>query len=285
MNVKANKLISELSELDDLFVFPSCGDETNAIGAAWWVEANEGTGGGHIPPLGHVYWGPAYGDAAVDEALARNPGRDRWVITREDDIDSRVADLLAAGEVVARCTGRAEFGARALGNRSILADPTQNEVVRQINDMIKSRDFWMPFAPALLAARADDYIVNPKGLQAPYMILAFDTTARVDELKAAIHPYDLTARPQVVYEDWNPGLHRILSEFERRTGRGAILNTSFNLHGSPIVNTPAEALEVFSESGLRHLALNDYLVSKRSDEPVIAAIGREQGEAAAGSRS
>jgi carbamoyltransferase len=148
MNVKANKAISELPEVGRLFVYPSCGDETNAMGAAYWVESRGGIDGHHIAPLRDVYWGPAHDDAAIERVLERRQGE--WVVSKPNDIEDAVAELLAKGEVVARSTGPAEFGARALGNRSILADASRPDVVRVINDMIKSRDFWMPFAPALL---------------------------------------------------------------------------------------------------------------------------------------
>jgi carbamoyltransferase len=169
--------------------------------------------------------------------------------------------MLATGEVVARAKGRMEFGARALGNRSILADPTRKDVVRIINDMIKSRDFWMPFAPAILAEDSDDYIHNPRGMRAPYMIMTFDTK-RPDDFPAAIQPYDRTARPQIVYREHNPELHRLISRFRDKTGRAVVLNTSFNLHGYPIVASAADALAVLDKSGLEHLAVGDYLISK-----------------------
>jgi carbamoyltransferase len=261
MNVKANKTISELPEIESLFVFPSCGDETNAIGAAYWVEARGGTDGSHIPPLRDVYWGPDFESAEIEEALSRR--RQRLESRKMADSDETVADLLARGEVVARCAGRAEFGARALGNRSILADASRIEVVRVINDMIKSRDFWMPFAPAILADRASDYFINPKNLSAPYMILSFDATNRAGDLRAAVHPYDLTMRPQVVSEEWNREFFHLLKAFEARTGRGGLLNTSFNLHGFPIVNSADDALDVLEKSGLEFLVLGEWLVSKR----------------------
>src|SRR5947208_186742 len=131
-----------------------------------------------------------------------------------------------------------EFGASALGNRSILANPADHRVVGLINRMIKNRDFWMPFAPSVLREREADYLVNPKGLASPYMMLAFPTNPkRRDEIVAAIHPHDATARAHIVDEAWNPGYHRVLREFEARTGIGAVLNTSFNLHGEPLVCT------------------------------------------------
>jgi len=166
--------------------------------------------------------------------------------------------------VVARCAGRMEFGARALGNRSILANPSDHRVVGTINRMIKNRDFWMPFAPSILREREDDYVVNPKGLASPYMMLAFATNPkRRDEITAALHPHDATARAHLVDEAWNPAYHRVLREFERRTGIGAVLNTSFNLHGEPLVGSPEDAVDTFERSGLSHLALDRWMISKK----------------------
>ena len=151
-------------------------------------------------------------------------------------IEEKIADLLVSDGVVARCAGRMEFGARALGNRSILANPSDHRVVDVINRMIKSRDFWMPFAPTMLREREADYLVNPKGLASPYMMLAFPTNSKGrDEIVAAIHPQDGTARAHILDEAWNPAYYRVIREFERRTGIGAVLNTSFNLHGEPLV--------------------------------------------------
>jgi carbamoyltransferase len=160
-----------------------------------------------------------------------------------------------------------EFGARALGNRSILADPTKQDVVRLINDMVKKRDFWMPFAPAMLAERSNEYVRNPKSVDAPYMILAFDTTARSGDLEAAVQPYDRTARPQFVHRRHNPEFHRLLCGFADRTGRGVLLNTSFNLHGAPIVSSVSDAVEVLRNSGLTCLAIPGFLVRKPAASP------------------
>jgi carbamoyltransferase len=157
-----------------------------------------------------------------------------------------------------------EFGARALGNRSILANPSDHRVVGLINRMIKNRDFWMPFAPTVLAERAGDYLVNPKGLASPYMMLAMPTRPEAREaLAAALHPQDATARPQILEREWNPEYHAVIREFERRTGVGAVLNTSFNLHGEPIVGSAADAIDTFERSGLPHVAVGHWLLSKK----------------------
>jgi carbamoyltransferase len=264
MNVKLNKVISELPEVVDVFVFPSCGDETNSMGAAWYARERIRAGNGlpsAIPAVGPVYWGPEPKVERDGPELSRLRAGG-FAITEPTDIEDAVAELLASGEVVARAKGREEFGARALGNRSILADPTRPAVVKVINDMIKNRDFWMPFAPAMLAEESDKYIKNPKRLFAPYMIMAFDSTERVDEYPAGVHPYDLTARPQMVTEEHNPGFHHLLRCFQQRTGRAVILNTSFNLHGFPIVSSGEDAIDVLENSGLQHLALGQFLISK-----------------------
>src|SRR5437762_2086758 len=178
--------------------------------------------------------------------------------------NGRLAELLVSDGVVARCAGRMEFGARALGNRSILANPSDHRVVGVINRMIKNRDFWMPFAPSILRERETDYVVNPKGLASPYMMLAFATNPkRRDEIIGALHPHDATARAHLVDEGWNPGYHRVIREFERRTGIGAVLNTSFNLHGEPLVGSAEDALDTFERSGLTHLALDRWVISKK----------------------
>jgi len=262
MNVKANKLIMELPEVTHLFVYPSCGDETNAMGAAYWAYAQK-AGFEGIKPLHEVYFGPLYSNDEVERALGAYRFKAAVTFSKSPNIERSVAELLAAGQVVARHCGREEFGARALGNRSILANPKDTNAVRVINEAIKSRDFWMPFATSILAERSSDYIVNPKNIRSPYMILTFDTTDRYVDIAAGTHPYDHTVRPQVVEQSWNPRYHALIKEFESITGVGGVLNTSFNLHGYPIASSPADSLDVFDRSGLRNLAIEDWLVQKR----------------------
>ncbi len=262
MNVKANKVIGELPEVRDLFCFPSSGDESTAIGAAWFAYSTASAGierrDPPIKPIEEIYWGTEYADDEIEQVLRRR----NLPYRHYQDIESEVARLLALGEVVARFKGRLEFGARALGNRSILADPSNPRIVRTINELIKNRDFWMPFACSILAECEREYIRNPKGIRSPYMMMTFDTTSRVEEIRAGTHSYDDTVRPQIVYSDWNPDFHRLIREFARRRGIGAVLNTSFNLHGSPIVGTPVAALDVIDHSGLRWLAIGNFLVRK-----------------------
>src|SRR5207302_10110175 len=177
---------------------------------------------GKTAPVGDLSWGQEYSDDQIGEVLQTFPFTSAVRTTHEAPIEPRVARLLAEGKVVARFKGREEFGARALGNRSILANPSDPAVVRVINEAIKARDFWMPFAPAVTAESNGRYIVNPKRVQAPYMILSFDTTERRADLRAAIHPFDFPAPPPEISPVWNPCYHAPPTAFGRVTGLRAV---------------------------------------------------------------
>jgi carbamoyltransferase len=267
MNVKANQRILEMPGVENLFVMPSCGDESLAIGAGLWQYVQMCREDGIKPviePLGPLYMGPEYTGDEIEGAISESGLRRKCRIEKVGDIDGHVGERVAKGDVVARFSGRCEWGARALGNRSILADARNRDVVMKINEAVKNRDFWMPFAPSIMKERAGDYIENPKGFPAPYMIISFNTTERGREaLRAALHQYDFTARPQVVESSWNPGYHRVLKAFEEETGEGGFLNTSFNLHGYPIVCSPRDAIRTLEVTGLENLALGDWFISKK----------------------
>lgn len=266
MNVKANARIARLDGVEYFDVFPSCGDETLPFGAAWSVLAERVPEVRDRLRLDHLYLGPEASRDLADvlDDLCSDPDLE---LVELADPEAEVAALLAAGEVVARCSGRMEFGARALGNRSILADPSDPRVVARINRMIKQRDFWMPFAPAVLAEHAAELLRIPPTLPvkqvSPFMMHTFDTTARRDEFVAGVHTHDLTSRAQVVGRETSPELHRLISAFAARTGRPVVLNTSFNLHGWPIVMGAADAVDVLRRSGLDHLVVDRLLIRKR----------------------
>jgi carbamoyltransferase len=181
---------------------------------------------------------------------------------------SEVADHLANGDVLARFdTESMEFGARALGNRSIIADPRNPQVIHTINKLVKMRDFWMPFAPSVLEERVNDYLINPKAIDARFMAIGLDSTDLGKEhLSAGLHPFDRSARPQIVRAKDNPGYHALIRAFEAKTRVGAVLNTSFNIHGEPIVCTPHDALDTFVRCGIKHLILGNQLISKEDSK-------------------
>lgn len=263
MNVKANQRIASLPGLDYFDVFPSCGDETLPFGAVWQCHVRQGGALADIN-FDHLYLGP---EAGTDLSEARARYADVVEFQELDDPELRTAELLARGHIVARCSGRMEFGARALGNRSILADPSNPSVVQTINRLIKQRDFWMPFAPAVLGERAGDYVHVPASLPhpriSPHMMHACHTTERRADLTAAVHPADHTARVQMVWAELNPSFHRVIECFGRLTGRWVLLNTSFNLHGFPIVGGACDAIEVLLKSGLEDLVVDRWLIRKR----------------------
>lgn len=264
MNVKANQRIAALPALDYFDVFPSCGDETLPFGAVWQCHVQWGGAITNIR-FDDLYLGP---EAGLDLAEARAKYGEDIEMEALDEPEVRTAKLLAEGHIVARCAGRMEFGARALGNRSILADPSRPAVVAHINRMIKQRDFWMPFAPAVLGERAEDYVRVPTSLPkprlSPHMMHAFDSTERRADLAAAVHSADQTARMQTVWKDLNPSFYALIEAFGRKTGRYVLLNTSFNLHGSPIVTGACDAVEVLLRSGLEYLVVDRWLIRKRA---------------------
>ncbi|WP_404385099.1 carbamoyltransferase C-terminal domain-containing protein [Caenispirillum salinarum] len=263
MNVKLNKCLQEMPEIESIHFMPSCGDESNPIGAAYAVSAAAGV---QPKPIKNIYLGIEYSRDELSRFIDEQRLAETYSIEEPADINERVADLLASGEIVARFAGRCEWGARSLGNRAILGHPSHMESFYTVNDQIKSRDFWMPFAPSMLDYRAAEYLegYNPERARAPYMITAFQATPKgVQDLRAALHQGDHTLRPQVVTQDGNPDYYRLLQSFEKRTGVGGVLNTSFNLHGYPLVATPEQAVFTLERSGLRNLALGPFLVSKR----------------------
>jgi carbamoyltransferase len=262
LNVKANHKLLQLAEIEKLFVFPSGGDECLPMGAALLrqVEMGQKT----TEPLHTLYLGDAFDDKAIEKELAN--WAQKLDFERRDDIHEHVGRCLNDGLVIARFFGRMEWGARSLGNRSILADGRRSDVIMRINEAIKNRDFWMPFAPSVLRERVDDYFVVPKKYFSPYMTIAFPSKPLAREhIRGGLHPYDFTGRVQMVGEDWNAEYYRVLKSFETASsGVGGIINTSFNLHGEAIVRTPKDAIETFLNSGLDALAIGTYFVKKKT---------------------
>ncbi|MEK6825991.1 MAG: carbamoyltransferase C-terminal domain-containing protein [Nanoarchaeota archaeon] len=267
MNVKAVQKISELPEVQDLFVMPSCGDESNAIGACWYgykTFSVKQKMSFEPLPLEDLYLGPEYDEKYMDKFIESNIVKEKYVVKRVKNINKEIAALLVKGEIVARCSGRSEWGARALGNRSILANPVHPDTIRILNETIKDRDFWMPFTPSMLDTFEKKYLQNPKKIFSPYMALTFDSMPLAQkQLPAAMHPYDFTIRPQIVTKKFNKEYYELIEHFSKLTGTGAILNTSFNLHGEPNVLTPEDALHTVEHSSLKYLILGNYLLEKK----------------------
>ncbi|MEE9604950.1 MAG: carbamoyltransferase C-terminal domain-containing protein [Candidatus Scalindua sp.] len=267
-NVKAMQIISEMPEVKDIFVCSGTGDESLSIGAAQntYYEMMKNYQERPLQPLKNSYLGPSLNAGQIEEAISEPFIVKHYEIKRsvsEEDI----AGLLSKGEAIGIMFGRMEFGPRALGHRSIIADPRDCAVVRKINDAIKNRDFWMPFAPSILQERAFDYIKNPKYLTAPYMTITFNTTSLArKEIIAAVHSSDFTTRPQIITEESHGRYYRIVKEFEKLTGVGAVLNTSFNIHGKPIVCKPIDVIkEILMDSNvfLKYILFDDVLLVRK----------------------
>ncbi|MEO0144085.1 MAG: carbamoyltransferase C-terminal domain-containing protein [candidate division WOR-3 bacterium] len=264
MNVKLNNKILMLNEVEKLFIMPSCSDESLAIGCAIKCAIDDGFYFNNVQFLQDIYWGSSYDKQEIEKAFEELNENEFEIKYIGKDIDELVGELIAQNYIIARFSGRMEFGARALGNRSILANPKNLEVITKINKAIKQRDFWMPFAPTILYEEQEKYIINPKNHEGYYMIMAFFTKEEAHKhLRAALHQYDLSARPQILKEEHNPRYYKLIKKFKEKTGIGGILNTSFNLHGEPIVMSPKDAIYTLNNSQLDALAIEDYLIIRK----------------------
>jgi len=264
MNVKANKLIAELPEVEFVSCFPSCGDESNAFGAAFL-----GYESARKPDSPDIRFGTCClgTDASEDIEKAMNEYADKVSFRKSENINEEVADMLVDRKIIARCSGKMEFGARALGNRSIIASPDDLRIINKINAAIKKRDFWMPFAPAVMEDKLEEVVDVPdslKELYSPYMMFTFQAkNAMWNKVIAGIHQADKTARAQTVNSKIYPEFYDIISRFYKKTGIPSVLNTSFNLHGFPIVTGACDAIDVYLNSELDVLVVDDYVITRK----------------------
>jgi carbamoyltransferase len=255
LNSKANGKIAASGLVDHIFVQPAASDDGVCLGA---VLAPYMDNGGKLPShkMRHAYLGSASSDEEIDKALQTYKLR----ATRAADPAAAAAQMLANGKILGWFQGRMEFGPRALGARSILADPRHPEMTAKVNNAVKFREWWRPFAPSMLAEVADEYIES--ATDSPFMIL----TAQVRPEKRTVIPsvthVDGSARPQTVERDVNPLYWRLIREFGDRTGVPVVLNTSFNLRGEPIVCTPTDGIRTFFSSGMDALVIGSFVLEK-----------------------
>jgi carbamoyltransferase len=263
LNSVANGRILRETPFQELYVHPSAGDGGGAVGAALY---------GYHVLLGkprqfvmeHASWGEEHGPAEIEAFLKSANVRYDLVADDERRVD-RVAAALAEGKVVGWFQGRFEWGPRALGHRSILADPRRAEMKDVVNTKIKFREPYRPFAPSVLAERAAEYfeLADPTGTYpARFMLLVVKVRDGQRAAVPATTHVDGTGRVQVVVRATNPTYHRLIQRFGEATGVPVVLNTSFNLRGEPIVASPADAYSTFRRSGLDLLALGPYLIAK-----------------------
>lgn len=255
LNSKANGKILISGLVDDLFVQPAAADDGVALGAALAPYlANEG----RVPltRLRQLYVGPESSDAEIEKTLCTYKLR----ATRMDDPAETAAEMLAEGRILGWFQGRMEFGPRALGARSILADPRDPEMNAKVNNAVKFRESWRPFAPALLAEVAPEYMES--AYDSPFMIFTSVVRPEKRSVIPSVTHVDGTARPQTVEPDVHPLYYRMIQAFGERTGVPVVMNTSFNLRGEPIVCTPTDAVRTFFSSGMDALLIGSFLVEK-----------------------
>jgi carbamoyltransferase len=259
LNCVANGRIAREAGFEECFFQPAAGDNGTSLGAALWV-----THGLHrVPRRMDLETVDTLGVEFSDEEIEKDLRRAALAATQLADPAAVAAELLEAGKIIGWFQGRAEFGPRALGNRSILADPRRPEMKDQLNSRVKFREYFRPFAPSVLADRVGE-LFTP-AMTSPFMLRALFTREDKRDVVPAITHEDGTARVQTVSRTSNPLYYRLIEEFGRRTGVPCVLNTSFNVRGEPIVNSVADALKCFFTTDMDALFLGSFALA-RSDE-------------------
>ena len=255
LNSKANGKIQASGSVQNIFIQPAASDDGVALGA---VFAPCLDGGGRLPmkPMRHAYFGPEFCDGEIEKALRTYKLR----AAQLSDVAGTTAELLANGKIIGWFQGRMEFGPRALGHRSILADPRDPEMNAKVNNAVKFREWWRPFAPSMLKEVAGEYLEH--ACDSPFMILTNPVRPEKRDVIPSVTHVDGSARPQTVEKEINPLYWDLINEFGMRTGVPVLMNTSFNLRGEAIVNTPTDAIRTFFSSGMDALVIGSYLVEK-----------------------
>lgn len=262
LNVVLNRILLKHPLIKNLYVQPASHDAGTSLGAAVVVAANYSDA---IEPMNHAYYGPEYSNEEIEKVL-RDSG---YNYSKEIDIAQKSADLLDRGEIVAWFQGKMEWGPRALGNRSILGNPAMKGTADTINAMIKFREKWRPFCPSILKEYGKDILGSDQ--RAEFMAIAFDVNDYWKQKIPEVVHVNGTCRPQLVDKDTNPLYYKLIENFYKRTQTPVVINTSLNRRGEPMVCSPKDAVEMFKGSGLKYMAIGDFLV-KKDDSFDIADI-------------
>jgi|TARA_B110000483_G_scaffold51521_1_gene64085 carbamoyltransferase len=258
MNIRLNKRLAEHPLVKELIVHPACGDAGTAIGAAAYVARKNS---GKLAPLKNVSLGPTFNNKLCIEACQRNRERPNW--KELEDPFAEAAELLANGKVVAWMRGRMEFGPRALGNRSIFANPTEPDIVKSINKRVKFREHWRPFSTSVLDSMSAEFF--EKSYDDKYMCIS----QQVKEPWRSEYPFitsnDGTGRSQCVNAQNNSDLYKLLTHFQEKSGHGVLMNTALSRPGEALVCSPDDALNMFMGTDLEYLIMQDILVTKREE--------------------
>lgn len=260
LNCVANSILLEKGPFKDVYIQPAAHDAGTAIGAAYFIW-NHQLGNPRSFVMDHAYFGPEYSQEEIRQALDEN----RLTYVHVEEIEKEVAKLVADGNVVGWFQGRMEVGPRALGNRSLLADPRNPKMRDILNMKVKHREYFRPFAPSVLVDNADDWFSIPqKSISSDFMLFAYRVNDEKKGVISAVTHVDGTSRIQTVREGTNPKYYKLIQEFEALTGVPLILNTSFN-DREPIVCSPQDAVSTFLKTRIDYLAIGNFLVSREEN--------------------
>jgi carbamoyltransferase len=254
LNCVLNAVIRDFGNFKNVWVQPASGDAGTALGAALWLHAQEKDAKRNFT-MEHCYWGPEYSDAEVENFL-------KWTkvsYRKMDNVAKETAALLAKDKIIGWFQGRMEFGPRALGSRSILASPINQNMQSRLND-IKDREDFRPVAPVVLESDADEWFEN--ATCSPFMLFVYHVKPEKASKIPAVRHVDGTARIQTINPQQHPAYHSLLNEFKNITGVPVLVNTSFNTRGEPIVCTPRDAIECFWTSPFDALIINSFILEK-----------------------
>jgi carbamoyltransferase len=262
LNSVANGRIMREGPFENVYIQPAAGDAGGAVGAALYAY-HVVLGHPRKFVMEHAYWGAEYSPAEMKQAI-NDSGFECVEFDDDDKLLDEVTETLLDQKVIAFYRGRFEWGPRALGNRSIIADPRRDAMKEIVNTKIKFREPFRPFAPVVMEERAQEYFTTPnleKQYPPRYMLMVSDIPEdKWDKIEAVCH--NGTGRMQTVREEWNSGYYNLIKKFDQATGVPVLLNTSYNLRGEPIVNTPEEALNTFAASDIDQLVMGPFLVKK-----------------------
>lgn len=260
LNACANGALKRSGLFENCFIQPAASDEGGSLGAALYVW-HDVLRRERATPVEHAFWGPGYTGREVERALQKEAA---LIWKKEPHIEDVTAELLTEGKIMGWFQGRLEMGPRALGGRSILADPRTTEIRDRLNKLIKNREMFRPFAASVLDEKAADYFDIPAQTKSPFMLVTFNAHSAMRSRIAGVVHADGSCRIQTVSAQHAPRYHNLLSQFFLKTGIPMLLNTSFNRAGEPVVCSPEDAVRCFLASGLDGLAIEDYLVFRRA---------------------
>jgi len=261
LNCVANWRMLQETPFENIFIQPAAGDSGGALGTAFYIY-NSVLKNPRSFVMHHAYWGPSFTDEEIADVLDANDARYQ-VFDREEELLETAAEMIDEGKVVGWFQGRLEFGPRALGARSLVADARNPKMKDIINAKVKFREAFRPFAPSVLKERAHEYFEMPAGMDAPFMLLVPKVRPEMHSVLPAITHQDGTGRVQTVTEEHNGRYYRLIKTFERRTGVPVVINTSYNVRGEPIVCTPQDAYNTFVNTGIDAMVIGNCVVTEK----------------------